>query len=290
MKTFSLMCFLVVVAGSVFAQDRAHQLASEAGQQRAARCPRPNNLTLQQCHNRFPDGCSAAMHPTYDAYLDFLKDQDPDPSLAPTKVLTDADFKQLESQLPSGLKSSNHAKFASQFAGLGEGNIHSVIAYLYFVEDTGRGTSCQGGVAETANCKITAPDSADFHIGLGFNSTLADTVRTTHPQPCTPEFSALEKDSVVAEMTPYPRHSRHPKWSIASVSAHLGEKVKVVGQLMVDNEHFQTIDDCALPGATANCWRSTVWEIHPVTKFYFCNLSAGCDASSPDSAWTSLDQ
>jgi hypothetical protein len=301
MKTLSLMGLLLVVSGSLLAQDRAHQLASQAGQQRAAKCPKPNNLTLQQCHDRFHDGCSAAANPNYDAYLDFLKDQDPDPSLAPTKVLTADDFKTLEAGLPQlsakvgkgkakktqHLNKSNHATFATKLADQGEGNIYSVIAYLYFVEDTGKGTSCQGGVAETANCKITAPDSADYHIGLGFNSTLANTARAA--QPCTPEFSALEKDSFVAEMTPFPRHSRHPKWSVASVSAHLGEQVKVVGQLMVDNDHFQTKDDCALPGAKPGCWRSTIWEMHPLMKFYVCNVSSGCNASSPDSAWTDLD-
>lgn len=300
MKTLSLVCLLVVVAGSAQAQDRAHQLASEAGQQKPATCPKPNHLTLAECHAKFPDGCSAASPAHYDAYLDFLKDQDPDPNLAPTKVLTAADFQNFESQLPvgrkakgkvkakKGLTSSNHATFANQFAGLGEGNIYSVIAYLYFVEDTGKGSSCQSGVAETANCKITAPDSADYHIGLGFNSTLAKSAGG-HPQPCTPAFSALEKDSFVAEMTPFPRHSRHPNWSIASVSAHQGEQVKVVGQLMVDNFHFNAAADCAFLGAGASCWRSTVWEIHPVTKFYVCNVSSGCDASSPDSAWTDLD-
>lgn len=299
MKMLSLAC-LLLVPGSMFAQqDRAHQLASQAGQQRAVQCPRPNNLTLEQCHSQFPDGCSAST-PKYDAYLNFLKGQDPDPSLAPTKVLTAADFQSLESQLPvgrkakgkvkakKGLTSSNHATFANQFAGLGEGNIYSVIAYLYFVEDTGKGTSCQPGVAETTNCKITAPGSADYHIGLGFNPTLAQSAGT-HPQPCTPAFSALEKDSFVAEMTPFPRHSRHPNWSIASVSANLGKQVKVVGQLMVDNDHFNAQGDCGFHGAGTGCWRSTVWEIHPVMKFYVCNVSSGCDASSPDSAWTDLD-
>jgi hypothetical protein len=268
-------------------QDRAHQLASQAANQHVATCPRPNKLSLQQCHKQFPDGCSVS-HP-YDAYLDFLKGQDPDPSLAPTKVLTIDDFKNFESQLKNGLTSSNHATFANQFADLGEGNIYSVIAYLYFVEDTGKGTSCQKGVAETTNCKITAPDSADYHIGLGFNTSLAQSAGT-HPKPCTAAFSALEKDSIVAEMTPFPRHSRHPNWSIASLSAHLGKQVKVVGQLMVDNDHFVAHDDCHFSPQTPTCWRSTVWEIHPVTKFYFCNVSSGCDASSPDSAWTDLDK
>ncbi len=292
-KVITLAWFLIGIAGSTFAQDRAHTIAKQAPKQHPAKCP-STSPTLQGCHDQFPDGCSAAANPHYDAYLDFLKDQDPDPSLAPTRVLTAADFSNLESQLPRGsstkkLTSSNHATFASQFAGLGEGNIYSVIAFLYFVEDTGKGTTCQPGVSETANCKITAPDSADYHLGLGFNSALAASARTTHPQPCTAAFSALEKDSFVAEMTPFSRRTHHPSWTIASVSALQGKQVKVVGQLMVDNTHFQARDDCRFSAtAQSSCWRSTIWEIHPITQFYFCNLSAGCDASSPATAWTPL--
>jgi len=69
-----------------------------------------------------------------------------------------------------------------------------------------------------------------------------------------------------------------------------GQQVKVVGQRMIDNLHLNVNDDRNFPGATASCWRSTVWEIHPVTQFYVCNLkNKRCDQSSPDSAWTSLD-
>jgi hypothetical protein len=295
-KALGLIVLLLGVTTFLCAQDRAHDIAKQAPNQHPATCPR-TSVTLQDCHTKFPDGCSASAPAHYDAYLDFLKGQDPDPAMAPTKALTSAaDFQKLEAQLPKGgkskgkskggLGSTNHASFATQFAGLGEGNIYSVIAYLYFVEDTGKGTACQGGVAETTNCKITAPDSADYHLGLGFNSTLASKARTA--QPCTPGFSALEKDSFVAEMTPYPRQAHHPKWTIANISAHRGEQVKVVGQLMIDNDHFQARDDCALPGAAANCWRSTVWEIHPITGFYVCKLAAGCTQSSPDSDWNPL--
>lgn len=87
MKTLSLVGLLLVVPCALLGQDRAHQLASQAGQQKAATCPKPNNLTLQQCHDQFPDGCSTSAHPTYDAYLNFLKDQDPAVDLAPTGLL-----------------------------------------------------------------------------------------------------------------------------------------------------------------------------------------------------------
>lgn len=297
MKTPSLVGLLVLVSGSVFAQDRAHDLASQAAQQKAARCPKPNNLTLQQCHDQFPDGCSGAANPGYDGYLDFLKDQDPDLGLASTKNLVAADFNGLEAKLPQlsetvnghkqKLGPSNHGTFAGPLADLGEGNIYTLIAYLYFAQDTSKGSS----KGETCNCQITDPADFDYHIGLGFDANLAAQARAQHPT-AGALFDKLQKKSVVAEMTPYPRHTRHANWTFDRVNGHQGEQVKVVGQLMVDNYHFVAKDDCGLHGtgtSATNCWRSTIWEMHPLMKFYVCNLSSGCDASSPDSAWTDLD-
>lgn len=302
MKTLSLIGLLLVVSGSLLAQHRGHQLASQAGQQKAAKCPQPNKLTLQQCHDQFPDGCSGAANPNYDAYLDFLKDQDPDPSLASTKNLVVADFQSLEAQLPQlaskagkgkaksqPLNQSNHATFANQLAGIGEGNIYTVIAYLYFAQDTSQASPGHTSKGETCNCRIADPTDFDYHIGLGFDANLAAQARSKHPKESDPLFAQLQKGTVVAEMTPYPRHTRHPNWTFNRVNSYQGEQVKVVGQLMVDNYHFQAKDDCGVHGATTNCWRSTVWEVHPLTKFYVCNVSSGCDASSPDSAWTDLD-
>lgn len=302
MKMLSSMGLLLVAAGSVLGQDRAHQLASQAGQQKATKCPQPNSLTLQQCHDQFPDGCSAAAHPNYDAYLDFLKDQDPDPGLASTKDLVAADFQSLEAKLPQlsskskkgkaasqPLNAANHATFASQLAGLGEGNIYTVIAYLYFAQDTSKASAGKTATGETCNCRSADSANFDYHIGLGFDAKLAAQARSQHPQDGSTLFTQLQKGSIVAEMTPYPRHTRHANWTFARVSSHQGEQVKVVGQLMVDNYHFNAKDDCGFHGAGTACWRSTVWEMHPLMKFYVCNVSSGCDASSPDSAWTDLD-
>lgn len=237
--------------------------------------------------------------PNYDAYLDFLKDQDPAVDLASTGVLAGSDFANLESQLAhlaeharrgtrggGGLTSTNHASFANQFAGQGEGNIYTVIAYLYFAEDTGASNPPN---SETCNCRLLTANTFDFHIGLGFDKALANQIRQTKAQPVIGQPTAMDKTSVVAEMTPYTRTTLHPNWSFAKVNALQGQQVKVVGQLMVDNAHFNAQDDCGFSGATAKCWRSTVWEIHPILKFYVCQVSSGCDASSPDSAWKDLD-
>jgi len=293
------MGLLLVVSGSLLAQDRAHELASQAGQQKAAKCPKPNNLTLQQCHDQFPDGCSGAANPGYDGYLDFLKDQDPDPSLASTKNLVATDFQVLESKLPQlsrtingkkqTLNSANHGTFAGKLAGLGEGNIYTVIAFLYFAQNTSKSSSNHPVKGETCNCQMTDPDNFDYHIGLGFDANLAAQAHAQHPQEGNALFTQLQEKSVVAEMTPYPRHTRHPNWTFDRVNVHQGEQVKVVGQLMVDNFHFVASTDCGFHNPGTGCRRSTVWEMHPLTKFYVCNVSSGCDASSPDSAWTDLD-
>lgn len=280
------LAFLVLSAPGTLLADRAHDLAKVAAQQKGVAGCDPSSLTSLTCHQQFRTGCTDSKTVTYDPYLNFLKDQTPGAALAPTAVLGQADFQSLEGKIPSGMTKKNHAKFAPLLAPLGEGNIVTVFAYLFFVEDTGKTASGKPSIGETCNCKLQLPDSYDFHIGLGFDKTLAAQIRKSKVKAIPGQPSAMEKNSVVAEMTP---HTRGPKWTLARVSSLQGQQVKVVGQLMLDNEHLNAKDDCGFPGAAASCWRSTVWEVHPVTKFYVCNVSSGCNASSPDSAWTSLD-
>jgi hypothetical protein len=283
-KILGLIVLLLGVPGSVFG-DRAHDLASMAAKQKAVHCPSVA-LTVQTCHQQFPDGCTTSKTITYDPYLDFLKNQVPGPTLASTADLGQNDFKTLETKIPAGMGNGHQAKFASKLADLGQGNIVTVIAYLYFVEDTGIAGGGKPSPGETCNCKMQLPDSYDYHIGLGFDPALAAQIRKKRFKPLQGPPTTMEKNSVVAEMTP---HTRTPKWTFARVNSLQGQQVKVVGQLMIDNFHLKISDDCGLAGATAACWRSTVWEVHPVTQFYVCNLSAGCDKSSPGSAWTALD-
>ena len=284
LKVLGLIVLLVGAPGSLFA-DRAHDLAQLAKSQKAVKCP-SGALTVQTCHQQFPTGCTNARAASYDPFLNFLKNQIPGAELASTADLGKTDFKKLETRIPAGMGTGRQAKFASKLAALGQGNIVTVIAYLYFVEDTGKGSGGRASPGETCNCRLQLPDSYDYHIGLGFDPALAAQIRKDKPQPVPGQPTTMDKSSVVAEMTP---HTRAPKWTFARVNSLQGQQVKVVGQLMIDNMHLKTSDDCGLSGAAASCWRSTVWEVHPVTQFYFCNLSTVCDKSSPDSAWTALD-
>lgn len=280
-KVISLTCLLLGIPAYLFA-DRAHDLAKEAAKQKAVTGCKPATLNTQTCHSQFPTGCTDSTK-IYDAYLNFLKNQTPAPAWTSTELLDGNGFKSLEGQIPPGLNDTNHATFASTLANLHEGNVVTVIAYLYFVQDTSKGAN--GG--ETTNCRLRLQNSFDYHIGLGFDAALAKQILKTKPQPIYRKPVKMDKTSVVAEMTP---HTRRPKWTFARVNSLQGQQVKVVGQLMLDNLHLNVDDDCGFPNAGKKCWRATVWEVHPVSQFYVCNLKNNvCDQSSPDSAWTSLD-
>ncbi|MDD5544255.1 MAG: hypothetical protein PHX83_13885 [Acidobacteriia bacterium] len=268
----SLTTFLLLLP-NMAAQDRAHDLAGQAGAAKAAKCQ--NVQTMRDCHDNYPTGCNTAA--MYDAYLNFLKNQKPDPSLSPESVLAFQDFTNLEKKIPSGLSSNNHASHSSQLADLGEGNIQALVGYLYAVKQEKN---------ESCNCQLTDPDAVDFHMWVGFDASSAVKVQKKLLKPAA--LAALKKKSIIVEMTPHYRAEVHPKWTYQSVSPMVGRQVKVVGQLLLDNDHYKLSQDCGMSGASkTQCWRATVWELHPVIQFYVCAQGTACAADS--SAWKSLD-
>jgi hypothetical protein len=206
-RVICLICLMLAVPVYLLA-DRAHDLARQASQQ-ATNCD-PATLDSTTCHLQFPTGCSDEANPRYDAYLNFLKNQAPGPNMPSTALLSSDDFLSLEGQIPDGLKSTNHAQFASSLADLNEGNIVTVIGFLYFVQDTSRGSKGQAAFGETCNCKLRLPGSFDYHLGLGFDPALAQQIQASRPQPEINNPGDMEQTSVVAEMTP---HTRHQNWA-----------------------------------------------------------------------------
>jgi hypothetical protein len=280
-----LALFLCTI--SVRAQtDRAHELASQASSEVTADCQ--NATTLADCHPGKPTGCSNAAHPRYDAYLNFLKNQQPGRDTAPNRVIDITDLISVEDRIPSGISGSNHAHFADQLAdlgnGLGEGNIYAVVGYLYFVENTAITSHHRG---ETCNCQLRGNSTFDYHLGIGFDKTLAQEISTTPPVHDPKNPGPAEQSSVVAEMTP---HTRDAKWTVARLNRQRGKQVKVVGQLILDNVHANSNDDCAFSDEPeGSCWRATAWEIHPVMQFFVCKVGKTCSGGSPDTDWARLE-
>jgi hypothetical protein len=199
--------------------------------------------------------------------LNILKNQTPPRDSKPVRFFTSlGDYQDLDSRTPKELSKSNHLDLKPQLDAMGEGHPHAVIGYLYYAKQEG---------AESSNCELTAPDDTDFHIGIGFDKNVAAS-GMPHTTPTAADKNALKETAVVVEMTPQYRDRFAPEWTLAAVKAVLGKQVKVVGQLMADNEHNVPKDNCGLPGHGPACWRASIWELHPVTSFQYCSTDTPC--------------
>jgi len=273
----------VAIAGSVAAllllmatpapRDRAHDLAKSASKVEPETCG--DVQTFEDCHDNYPVGCSDSDNPRFDAYLNFLKNQMLSSDLQPVRSLSEHDFRKLDDSIPQSLTSRNHAAHANDLAELGEGNIYSLMGFLYYAMATG---------PETCNCKLSGSTNVDFHLGVGFDPDMAKKVAAGEHL----DKSDLDQASVVVEMTPHYRGKFHPKWTIARLKQAVGKQVRVVGQLIIDNEHAVPSQDCGRSNADKNtCWRESAWELHPVVQFYVCKSDSPCGPNSAN--WQKLD-
>lgn len=244
---------------------------------------------FNDCHSQYPTGCT--LSGKYDTYLNLLKNQISFPaSSAPLTFFTSGDqldtLDQQVQRLPQKLSSRNHADVKDQLAGLGEGQLRGAVGFLYSVTPENKGTG------ETSNCKLhDREEDVDFHIGVGFDSKLAARIREAAgggKKLTLAEKADIKHTTFIVEMTPHYRARFHPGWTSDSLKQVIGRQVKVVGQLMADNEHNLTSQNCGLPGSTQDCWRATIWELHPVTQFQVCHSSNSCDLNSND--WKDLEQ
>lgn len=291
----------------------ASQTASSAGEPSAgivaAKC---SDVTdFQDCHSRYPTGCSAAGG--YDAYLNYWKNQliAPTASSNPVKYFTQLqDYQSLDAKIPAGLTQDNQADYQDQLKQLGEGQLYGVIGYLYYAQHTS---------AESSNCDLTGPtgdpefSNVDYHIGIGFDplpttqQTPAETAKAAteaarepttrrksppkRPPTSGSGTSDLQQNSIIVEMTPHDRFKyEHEIWTLANLQKAVGRQVKVVGQLLIDNEHNLPSQNCATATTASQkqtCWRASVWELHPVVTFQVCpNVSCAQDSTN----WVELDQ
>ena len=272
--------------------NSASRTASEIDSLQPETCA-DNLETVDDCHDNYKAGCTHSPNPRYDAYLDYLKNSMPDPASSPADLnhgnpIDAAFLADSENNTPDTLTAYNHAQHAADLADMGEGQVVSVVGTLYY--------AIHGG-AESVNCQLSGDDSlVDFHIGIGFSdfplgAGVLDQLRSGK------EFRSvlqqgdqltLEQNSFVVEMTPYYREQFKSGWTLSKVQGVTGRQVRVNGQLMIDNFHHKSSDDCGLADANPDkCWRLSVWELHPVTSFQVCNADH-CDANSTN--WVNLEE
>lgn len=226
----------------------------------------------QACHSHYATGCSAGG--AYDGYLNSLKNELVDPAGEPQHTFDVPALVTLEAQLPPELTKANHEDFEDQVSALGEREVSSLNGYLYYAKNGG---------SESSNCLLKGADNIDFHIGIGPDAGIAAKAKTS------PGLTAEDRSqAVIVEMTPHWRAAYEPGWNLAEVQKAVGHKVYVVGQLLADNEHDDAKDDCAFKGHGQSCWRATIWELHPVTRFLVCNADT-CADNGAGPGWVPLD-
>lgn len=229
------------------------------------------------CHSRYPAGCNK--NGKYDAALAFLKNRTDFPVVTSAPLLQQADYAKLEALTPAGLGTNNHGAFIEQLKAVGEQQQHVVVGYLYPSKTEG---------AESSNCALEGKeDEVDFHIYVGFDPGIAQQLRDNKSF-TGPAKSALNRQSVIVEMTPQFREQFEPDWTFDNIKALIGRQVKIAGQLLIDNEHNIRTQNCGLPGADqSTCWRASAWELHPVTQFWVCPTDS-CEVDG--TAWVSVQQ
>jgi len=109
----------------------------------------------------------------------------------------------------------------------------SVVGYMTAIKVQDHGSG------ESTNCHFTNSEEVDWHVPL-----------VEHP-------SSPEATSIVVETTPRVRKT-HPKWTPSNLSPWVNSSapVRISGWTMIDPEHR----------AHLGKYRSTLWEVHPVTK------------------------
>jgi hypothetical protein len=229
------------------------------------------------CHTEYPTGCNT--NGSYDAYLNLFKNQVNWDNPQPQAWLNSLQqFQDLEKKIPAGLSKNNHGDHLQELKNLGEGSIFGTVGYLYDIKTEGK---------ESSNCQIEGGEdfgNVDFHIYIGFDPSLAAKLKskTATPQ----EKKQIDNTSVIVEMTPHYRGRFKPEWTAQAVKAAIGSRVRITGQLMVDNEHYVSSQDCGHANSTDSCWRATVWELHPVTDLQVCNTDSCPDQNSV--GWVAL--
>jgi hypothetical protein len=165
-----------------------------------------------------------------------------------------------------GAKKSRMDWTASQLATITpvEGAALMVEGYLYKVRvESSSPTAASGG--ESTNCGARLASDVDWHM------------------PLTANVGEGESVAIIVETTPRVRHD-HPNWTTTQLkpwTSHIGssanssynkQKVRISGWLMLDPEHQDMISEGL---------RSTLWEIHPITKIEVWDNGSWADIDNP---------
>jgi hypothetical protein len=215
------------------------------------------------CHKTL-DACPAhgcAKPGTPDALVNQLKRTMPDPSTARSLTLEDFEVLQDQADTLVGQKKSLSKTARNKLRNLdlrssndkvSEGDSVQLTAYIIGLPNRPKASG-----KESVNCRLTGVRNNDFHIPIA-----------GHPED-------TEFEGIVVEMIP---QDRPEGWTVRKLRwiAHEKRPVLIQGQLFYDNKHL--VNDDPDEEKHGDPKRFSLWEIHPVSKFYVCmKPSKKCD-------------
>ena len=144
----------------------------------------------------------------------------------------------------------------------GEGKLVKLTGFIV------RDSDPHANTGESVNCRLPTQANNDFHISLARQA------------------SQTEFQGIVIEMIP---HDRPDTWSLPKLRKvkRDGLLVMVVGGLFYDNDHVVNAD--ATDDLSGQPKRFSLWEIHPITKFFVCRRAGNSCNPGTLSHWTKLE-
>lgn len=190
------------------------------------------------------------------------------------RTLTFADFRTLQQRANNLVGQHNELTQAErdQLVNLSlpggsvrEGKLLKITGFI------AKGLEPHANSGESVNCKLTKTAENDFHISLVQNA------------------GEDEFKGIVVEMIP---QNRNAGWTLAKLKNIREQKkrVLVVGALFYDNIH--TVNDDSQHPLQGQPRRISLWELHPIAKFFVCMKAANnCNAASTaaGSGWKPLE-
>jgi hypothetical protein len=230
----------------------------------AAAASPPCAASLDECEI---NGCAAA-----DSKRGlFNKAKNHQPTGTNARTLNFADMKSLQQQADAVVEQGTElnqeqrdslSNFTVSTGKVSEGRLVKLAGFI------AKGLDPHPNTGESVNCRLKTPLNNDFHITLALKS------------------SHTEFQGVVVEMIP---HNRPAEWTIDKLKKVKQNKLLVmaIGNLFYDNDHVVNADPT--DNLTGQPKRFSLWEVHPITKFFVCQKPNNACSLTNTAQWTKLE-
>jgi hypothetical protein len=260
---------LIVLLGTLFLFASLDFVATEAlGQKKKSSGPCAQDLAHCPEHGCAPEGSPNALSNTLKRNLISVDLDTPDGKKQVKKV-TFLTMKKLQ-KLADDLVDQNKYLDEDERAQLkdlkvgnktySEGDVVKISGYLVGKIRVNKG--------ESVNCKLTGSENNDFHLPIAEIPEHDDTEGVEEGV----DRSDLEYQGIVTEMIPQQRPKSWTPATLRKIQKE-GKKILVIGQLFYDSKHKVNDDPQHPIGGQPK--RMSLWEIHPVSRFFFCDKPNG---------------